>query len=833
MEKNSRSIYMALSTSVLTFAGLLLLIMSFYGQFYLKYDYSTAAMIFFSVVSAIVFSVLFNTIRRKWAVWAVFALLSGIFFIIYREALIGGTGTAINEVINETSGYFDAEMWYLDIPRRYARESNEVMALYIVLLLMAAVYAFCISTPKLAALPWTVSFLFFVYPLALEKYPGGFWVLFGIAYLLVMAVTAMHSARRKSTVRSILPVQIFSIAVGAVICLAGTAAIRMKPEKEFERSAYFASVYDRGRELYEKYQNGELAINKLEDFLIALNPFIKEGNAQGGNGKDPAPGPSASGAASKIGAGELGQVDELIFSGKDVLQVVMPDVDEKVYLKGFIGARYTGSRWLEPEDIAWPKDKDVHSQTLTSDYLGQLWLDMPIKAYSTTMKIRYVAENQDYTFVPLYPSGNVMDRLDAYRGDAGFDKFNEETGIEYIDFNQNQLRNIDGADPYANGRLKKFAEAEALYRQYAYETYLDVNTTAADGLYEMWGNSRIGGAADRYEVACRIRKYLGDRCKYTTKPGKLPEGRDFVDYFLNETQEGYCTYFATSAVMMFRSAGIPARYVEGYAFRTAGSTYLFETAAYTDYDGEGNITPHTKECRVKLVPDSAAHAWVEYYVDGVGWVDFEVTPGNYTAEQEPATTQPPTTAKQPSTTENRTTAVGEKPTQTVSHSTADPEEKTGFRFRIRLSKTAERILICAAVFAAVLFGFAMILKIRHKKAEAVYEKIRDMGGDEPAGWCVMTMYGDYMRMLKHFGYIRKEYETEVDFAKRTARSCGFVAEAEAVRMAELFENATFGSVPVTGAQSAEHWKIHMAVRERMYGGIGKIKQLIFKYIYNL
>ena len=32
----------------------------------------------------------------------------------------------------------------------------------------------------------------------------------------------------------------------------------------------------------------------------------------------------------------------------------------------------------------------------------------------------------------------------------------------------------------------------------------------------------------------------------------MPEGYDFVDYFLFHGQEGYCTYFATAMAIMLR-----------------------------------------------------------------------------------------------------------------------------------------------------------------------------------------------------------------------------------------------------------------------------------------
>ena len=59
---------------------------------------------------------------------------------------------------------------------------------------------------------------------------------------------------------------------------------------------------------------------------------------------------------------------------------------------------------------------------------------------------------------------------------------------------------------------------------------------------------------------------------------------------------------------MFRYFGIPARYVEGYLIK--------QTDAEKMRPGE----PFT-------LTQKHAHAWAEYYIDGIGWLPFECTPG--------------------------------------------------------------------------------------------------------------------------------------------------------------------------------------------------------------
>ncbi|MDR0396301.1 MAG: hypothetical protein LBH66_03235 [Oscillospiraceae bacterium] len=99
-----------------------------------------------------------------------------------------------------------------------------------------------------------------------------------------------------------------------------------------------------------------------------------------------------------------------------------------------------------------------------------------------------------------------------------------------------------------------------------------------------------------------IRDYLKE-FRYTLTPSRMPPVNvDFVSFFLLEGKEGYCTYFASAMAVAARIAGIPARYVEGYVARP---------------DSGG----------VSLVTGLNAHAWVEAYLPGLGWISVDATPG--------------------------------------------------------------------------------------------------------------------------------------------------------------------------------------------------------------
>lgn len=111
------------------------------------------------------------------------------------------------------------------------------------------------------------------------------------------------------------------------------------------------------------------------------------------------------------------------------------------------------------------------------------------------------------------------------------------------------------------------------------------------------------GLTTNYDKMKAIERYLNS-LTYTTKTIQPDKGRDFVDSFLFEQKEGYCTYFASAMAVMGRCLGIPTRYVEGF---------------YVDFED--------KEDSYYIVKNSDAHAWVEVYFDGIGWIPFEPTPG--------------------------------------------------------------------------------------------------------------------------------------------------------------------------------------------------------------
>ena len=74
---------------------------------------------------------------------------------------------------------------------------------------------------------------------------------------------------------------------------------------------------------------------------------------------------------------------------------------------------------------------------------------------------------------------------------------------------------------------------------------------------------------------------------------KNDEERTPITYFLENSHEGHCEYYASASVMLLRRVGIPARYVVGYAVEEEG-----------DEEGEW------------ILRGKHAHAWAQAYIGG-------------------------------------------------------------------------------------------------------------------------------------------------------------------------------------------------------------------------
>ncbi|MBQ1225760.1 MAG: transglutaminase domain-containing protein [Clostridia bacterium] len=167
------------------------------------------------------------------------------------------------------------------------------------------------------------------------------------------------------------------------------------------------------------------------------------------------------------------------------------------------------------------------------------------------------------------------------------------------------------------------------YTQFVKDNYLKVPESQA--VFKIRGEllEEFENAKTSHAKIMTVIDYLCENYKYSLNPKHDPEFEGSVlDEFLLSKNEGYCVQFASAATVLLRSLGIPARYVQGYTAYDFGSEVM--------HDEDGDRYYEAK------VTDKNAHAWVEVYIEGLGWRAYETTPEAYDSiyYQSPGTSSP-------------------------------------------------------------------------------------------------------------------------------------------------------------------------------------------------
>ncbi|MGH2540832.1 MAG: DUF4129 domain-containing transglutaminase family protein, partial [Actinomycetota bacterium] len=119
-------------------------------------------------------------------------------------------------------------------------------------------------------------------------------------------------------------------------------------------------------------------------------------------------------------------------------------------------------------------------------------------------------------------------------------------------------------------------------------------------------NDWTAGATSDYDKVLAIQRHFhSDGFHYSTDVD-VDDSADALLAFLTQTKAGFCQQYATAMAVLVRELGIPARIAVGYQEGTL--------------QDDGTYLVQTKD----------AHAWVEVFFEGYGWLQFEPTPGHGT-----------------------------------------------------------------------------------------------------------------------------------------------------------------------------------------------------------
>lgn len=387
---------------------------------------------------------------------------------------------------------------------------------------------------------------------------------------------------------------------------------------------------------------------------------------------------TAIGLPSKDYESRLGRESALHYRDKDALTLTFDKLPENaMYLKGFTGSSYENNSWKpnilgdseQGEQISVLMEK-FNCVPQTYPYLFQRSIlpesdtftctihyeQMDVRYYqpyaSFSKKITYPddgrclpCQRDDYCWTVSAPQNWVLQELDntMHQTELSVNSLNgNETTKQFLEtlgFNSDTISvrsrfpltaTANSPEDIKGKVIPAVLMENSVYQDYVSETYtaLPENeklSVVFDAMPDELKSQQPKTASEQYQTLCDIRNWMADCAEYDLAPGKTPSSRDFVQFFLLENHKGYCMHFATAGTILARYLGIPARYCEGYI---------------ADNDILGSAERNEDHTLSITLTDRQSHAWTEFYVEGYGWMPFEMTPGYYAENSISHTTQP-------------------------------------------------------------------------------------------------------------------------------------------------------------------------------------------------
>ena len=253
-----------------------------------------------------------------------------------------------------------------------------------------------------------------------------------------------------------------------------------------------------------------------------------------------------------------------------------------IYLKQYAMGDYTGQGWLPA-----PEYGNTLPGGLSYDYLTSI-------ALSNSGYLIMAAELKDLILYMLPYYMWTGGDYEMQSSDTVYSGMMQSFTVPYY-----FVPNLKSTYTAVQGNLGEYAAYEEQYRQFVYQNYLTLDEESRAFMENLIAEQ--GFDASDPTVIAEVATYIQYAAVYDDKnyDRAMELEPNVAIAFLSQYKRGVCRHYAASAVLLYRALGIPARYVEGFMLMTQAGQYV-------------DIT-------------EPRHAWVEVYIDGLGWVQVEVT----------------------------------------------------------------------------------------------------------------------------------------------------------------------------------------------------------------
>lgn len=331
----------------------------------------------------------------------------------------------------------------------------------------------------------------------------------------------------------------------------------------------------------------------------------------------------ATGFTSSLDFGTIGPIAE---SDRQVMRVIIespdgpaPTGNTALYLRGrvydFYGGRGPFARGWEWQNFDRPPVQ-IHELTGPSDReISLLPEDAALEADPMLIQ-RYTLEPgaiNDSVLFALYPpvavSGISPDQLEVLtksREDQTLEQ-SQRPGRPAHRLLRYTVRSVAALTPAASAALEAERKAARLGppRPHRPDPPLrDEHAILARMQEQLKDVGPLDDPQNRRAFAEQVQAWLrSGEFTYTLSPPPLPSRTEHVGHFLLRGKRGHCQHFASAMAIICQLAGVPAHVVTGFRC--------------DDYNPLGGFWS---------VRGRHAHAWVEVYIPGAGWVPYDPTP---------------------------------------------------------------------------------------------------------------------------------------------------------------------------------------------------------------
>ncbi len=305
------------------------------------------------------------------------------------------------------------------------------------------------------------------------------------------------------------------------------------------------------------------------------------------------------GFSDDVSLGEIGKIQQ----NPSVVMRIRIDGDptraQDVHWRGIALTNFDGHRWFTPRH-----DERVIASSGDGDY----WLETNPVSRERSVPLRYTVLMEPIASDAIFIAPRALVLKGRFQNEAsragaaprhGY-LVQDVTDSVFNPAHNNSKIRYEGASNLPAIPPRDLRAASPEFPDPIRQVYLQL--PRLDPRVKRLADEITAGSQNEYDKAANIERHLMSHYAYTLDLSGT-HGEDPLADFLFVRRAGHCEYFASAMTVLLRAEGIPARYVTG-----------FSPGEYNDVGGD------------YIIRESDAHAWVEVYFPGYGWITFDPTP---------------------------------------------------------------------------------------------------------------------------------------------------------------------------------------------------------------